>query len=87
MSWSRILTILGGIAAAASELGVQLQAFNPKWAHVLAIAGLILAMFNERATGGVSKLPVVPMDTVVPAPPTTPVVPVAVDSDATPKVN
>jgi hypothetical protein len=90
LSWSRIFTILGGLLAVCSEANVQLQiaSFNPKIAHLLAVVGLVMTMMNERVSGGVSKLPRVPMDSVVAMPPSTPVVPIApVDPETTPKVN
>lgn len=55
MNKSRILGIVGGVAALLSALGATLNFINPKLGATLAGAGGLIAMLTERAQGGVSK--------------------------------
>lgn len=55
MSYSRIIGIISGLGALASGLAVTINVISPKWGGILAGVGGAIAMFTERATGGLSQ--------------------------------
>lgn len=55
MSFSRLLGIISGIGAFATGFAVTVNAISPKWGGILAGLGGAIAMFTERATGGLSQ--------------------------------
>jgi len=53
---SRVLGIIGLIAAAAGTIGGLLESIRPQYALILAGIGAGLTAFTERVQGGASKV-------------------------------